>query len=232
MLLGQHDTSNLVTSLRLGHIFSIDKNRHALLQTQKKGFKTAQSFNTYFSRRRETWPKITDHIHNCQVASIRHTLDGSTYPKWKIDHFSQLNFFILKIKSQQAESGTSATTYRRWNPTEHRKARSSSHSQAPTGALQLQIKGKISNGINLILLTSLFPFPSGDESWVGRSTGTPGRSGKSGISLFGCRGALLVIGFGLGAAVDLFVINDNLVNNFFLLFIPKQMALLGFFNHQ
>ena len=186
---------------------------------RKKGFKTVQSFNTYFSRRRETWPKITFHTHNCQVASIRHTLDGSTYHKWKRYHFSQLNFFILKIKSQQAVSGTSATTYWRWSPIEHRKARSSSHFQAPTGALQLQFKGKISNGINL---TSLFPFPSGDESWVGRSTGTPGRSGKSGISLFGCRGALLVIGFGFGAAVDLFVINDNLVNNFFLLFIPKN----------
>ena len=38
-----------------------------------------------------------------------------------------------------------------------------------------------------------------------------------------------MIGFGFGAVVDLFVINDNLVNNFFLLFIPKQIALLGFF---
>jgi len=61
------------------------------------------------------------------------------------------------------------------------------------------------------MLTS-FPFPSGDESWVGRSPGTPGRSGKSRISLLlGGSGALLAMGFGFGEAIDLVgVVNDSL----------------------
>ena len=48
---------------------------------------------------------------NRAPSDVNTTLDGSTYPRWKMSRFSKFHF-LLQIKTQQAISGTSAATYK------------------------------------------------------------------------------------------------------------------------
>ena len=49
-------------------------------------------------------------------SDVNTMLDGSTYPGWKMCRFNFWFFFFLRIKTQQAISGTSAATYKVMEP--------------------------------------------------------------------------------------------------------------------
>ena len=49
------------------------------------------------------------------LSDVNATLDGSTYPRWKMGHFSQPNFFLLII-AQHIISGTRAASYNVMKP--------------------------------------------------------------------------------------------------------------------
>lgn len=59
------------------------------------------------------WIVISDN--NVTASDVNTSLDGNTFPRWKIGYLVQTNNF-LPVKMQQAISGTSAATYEAVEP--------------------------------------------------------------------------------------------------------------------
>ena len=59
---------------------------------------------------------------NSAPSEVNPTLDGSTYPRWKLGCFSVLRFVIITIEMLLGRSGTSVATYKLMEP--HRKSSS------------------------------------------------------------------------------------------------------------